>query len=493
MKLKKLIKDIPNIILKGNRDLEITGISTHSSYVVPGNLFIVHKGERFDGSQFISEAILGGASCILTDMYNPFHKDIVQIIHPSPLSIESLLARRFYDNPSKQLFLIGITGTNGKTTTAYLVRYLFNALGINCGLMGTIEHIIGMRHKTASFTTSDVITNNKLLREMCNSGAKAAVMEVTSHGLLQRRVDNIAFDVAVFTNLSQDHLDYHGSLESYFAAKNVLFDTLGSYGKKTFAIVNSDSTWSDKLSISKSVRMITYGIESRAMLRAEDVELDEDSITFTACFLNQKVKIDASLVGRFNVYNILAACAVGLSYGFSLESMARVLSSFKAVPGRLERVVNPLGRHVYVDFAHTSDALHNVLSFLREISKGRLITVFGCGGDRDKGKRPLMGEVAQNLSDICVITSDNPRSEDPMSIISDILASMKPSSNLYVEVDRKKAIEKAIGLMEADDMVLIAGKGHEKQQIFMHQSIPFDDVEVASCCLKNLASASITP
>lgn len=486
MKLKKLFKGISVTAIKGMKDIEITGISSHSKYVVPGNLFIVRKGSKFDGSNFIAEAMEGGAVALLTDMYNPFHKDIVQVIHPNPKAIEGIIASKFYKNPSQQLFMVGITGTNGKTTCAYLIQHMFNSLNFSCGLMGTIETVIGSHRKNSINTTSDVITNHKLLRDMIHHKCQASVMEVTSHGLDQGRVENIEFDVAVFTNLTPDHLDYHESIDSYFEAKSKLFSALKMKKSPKTAVINADSSWGQKIKLRKGVKVLTYGLSETADVQAKDICLEESGIQFTIYYKGESASVNSRLIGRFNVSNLLAAASVGIIRGYPLKLIASVLSLFTAVPGRLERVENSKGYSIFVDYAHTEDALKNVLAFLQEFKKGRLVTVFGCGGDRDQSKRPKMGQAVQQLSDIAIVTSDNPRTENPQAIIQDILNGMQLNESVIVELDRKKAIEKAVSLMERDDLLLIAGKGHEKLQIFAHQTIPFDDVTVAQEAVANL-------
>lgn len=474
MKLKKLIQQISDIEVKGSREIEITGLCANSKLVSPGNLFIAKKGLKVDGGRFIPDAIAAGAVAVLTDMYDPF-LEVVQLIHPDVAKIEAILAAAYYQHPSSALKMIGITGTNGKTTTSFLIKHLLDTAGVKTGVIGTIEWIIGDSHFPASMTTPDVITNHKLLKEMVGAKCQAAVMEATSHALVQNRIGEIGFDIALFTNLTQDHLDYHGDMESYARAKERLF--LGLSEDK-WAIFNAD----DPTQFGTKAKILTYGIEQPADLKAKDLKLSDKGIQFTAVYKGLAIECKSPLIGRFNVYNLLAAIAAGLCFGLTIEHCVTALKTFKGVPGRLERVKNRLGLNIFVDFAHTDDALERVLETLIPIKKGKLITVFGCGGDRDKQKREKMGRVVSRLSDGAIITSDNPRSEDPEAIIQQILKGFDSKCPFSVEVDRYKAIQKAIEQMGKDDILLIAGKGHEKEQIFAHKVIPFDDVEVAKQC-----------
>lgn len=492
MKLKKLFKDFEDAQIKGSKELEITGICSHSKLASPGNLFIAKKGLVDDGVNYISEAIRGGVAAVLTDMYDPSLKTVTQVIHPNPSQIEGALAAQYYHNPSEELFIVGITGTNGKTTTAYLTKYLLDNLEKdNAGLIGTIEYLIGNHRYQATRTTPDVIANQKMLREICNQGGKSCVMEVTSHALSQGRVSPIHFDVAVFTNLTQDHLDYHKTMDEYCLAKNRLFKFLHQ-SKKTSpcAIVNKDSPWMEKILEGCEAKIFTYGTKASSDLFASTIELTPEGTKFLLHYQGKQTTCHIPLVGRFNVYNCLAATAVCLAKGHKLEAIISLFSGFPPVSGRLEPVKNNSGLAVLVDFAHSDDALKNVLESLVELKTGKIITVFGCGGDRDQTKRPKMAAAAEMHSDLCIVTSDNPRSEDPEKIIQDILAGFT-SKNYIVEPDRKKAIELAIRSANPGDIILIAGKGHETYQIFAHKTVDFDDRKVASELLtKNFAAVN---
>ncbi len=486
MKIRRLLKDLPDIQVRGSKEVEITGITANSKTVAPGNLFVAKKGLTHDGARFIPDAVAAGAVAVLTDMYDPFVPDVVQIIHPDVALIEAKLAASYYHDPVEKLFLVGITGTNGKTTSSYLVRHLFEKRKVRCGLIGTVEWIVGENHHPSLYTTPDLLINYKLFHEMVQNECKACVMEVASHALDQERVKEIEFDVAVFTNLTQDHLDYHKTMENYAAAKAKLFRSLG---KDKMAIVNVDNSWAPFLLQECQAERITYGIDTKADLMATDIVLSPEGIKFGVTYKDKQVPFRTTLIGRFNLYNCLAALGVGLTYGFSLEEMAPLVAGFKSVRGRLERVENSHKMNIFVDYAHTDDALENVLNTLNEFKKGRLIIVFGCGGSRDADKRPKMGRVVDRLSDLSIVTSDNPRHEDPHEIIKAILKGFRNPESPLVLADRREAIHKALQLATPDDIVLIAGKGHETTQIFAHHTVHFDDRLVAKEELGNIFSS----
>jgi UDP-N-acetylmuramoyl-L-alanyl-D-glutamate--2,6-diaminopimelate ligase len=484
MKLRKLLKEIPHSQFKGSKDIEITGICSNSKLVAPGNLFIARKGMSEDGSRYIPEAIASGAVAVITDILDP-SLSIAQIIHPCVMEVEGIIASHYYQFPCDELFLVGITGTNGKTTTAFLVKHMLDSLKWPCGLIGTIEYIIGPHRYSATRTTPDVSTNHKMLREMICHQCRSAVMEVTSHALHQDRVKNIHFNVAVFTNLSLDHLDYHRTMDEYCYAKNQLFRSLDPQHKKkienhmTMAVVNGDSPWHPKILEGCKAPVLMYGIDSNANLKACNIQLAPTESCFDLAYQGKTVECRIPLTGRFNVYNCLAAASVALTRGASLEKIAQILSSAPSIPGRLQAVPNPLGLKIYVDFAHSDDSLMNVLECLRELKHERIITVFGCGGNRDATKRPKMAQVAEEYSDIVIITSDNPRGEDPEEIARQIMRGFSKPDSFLVELDRREAIAHAISLATERDIILIAGKGHETHQIFAHKTIEFDDAKVA--------------
>ncbi|MCP5469503.1 MAG: UDP-N-acetylmuramoyl-L-alanyl-D-glutamate--2,6-diaminopimelate ligase [Chlamydiales bacterium] len=465
MKLKKLIEHLPIKIYKGSKEVEITGLCSHSKYVAPGNLFIVKLGTRDDGAKYVNEALASGAAAILTDLPDPSLRDVVQLITPDVVGIEGQLASRFFGDPSRSLFTVGVTGTNGKTTVSYLVKHLLDALGGRCGLIGTIEYMIGDYHFEAELTTPDVLTNNKLLSEMVRQGSTAAAMEVSSHALSQNRVDGIHYDVAIFTNLSQDHLDYHGTLQAYAAAKKRLFTSLDASSTAITTLKGMEMVEECK------GKVFTYSLLPKADLYATDLHFTPEYTAFVAHHNGKSSAIKMPLVGDFNVLNALAAIATCIVKGHPLEEIAPHFSTFPQVRGRFERVAP----NIYIDFAHTPDAIANVLSSLEHIRKGRILLVFGAGGDRDRQKRKEMGRVA-SAADLTILTSDNPRSEDPRAICDEVASGC--TGEYMIEIDRRKAIEMAIALAAPDDLILIAGKGHETHQTFAHQTIPFDDRKV---------------
>lgn len=476
MKLKTLLKDIPDCVVKGSRDIDITGLSSHSKVVAPGNLFVAKKGKSDDGQHYMNEALRAGAVAVLTDIYNPFIK-VTQIIHPHTRQIEAELAAQYYQHPSSQLFVVGVTGTNGKTTSSFLYKHLLDSIGMPCGVIGTIDWIVGDHHYKASHTTPDAITSQRLLREMVTHGCKAVAMEVSSHALDQNRVGCIDFDVAVFTNLTQDHLDYHGTLEAYGASKAMLFRSL-----KGLAILNADDP--AHLLMKGGQKVMTYGLLEGADVRATDIAFYPDKTSFMVHYKGESRPFSWSMRGRYNIANGLSAIALGLSRGLSLDQILPIMASFRTVRGRLEAVDNSYGLNVFVDYAHTEDALRNVLTTLAEGKRGgRLIVVFGCGGNRDPDKRPKMGRVAAELADLVFVTSDNPRDEEPEAIISAILTGMPNKDHVMALTDRRSAIAAALKEARPDDMVLIAGKGHETYQIFSHKTVEFDDVLVAKECM----------
>ncbi|HSX12863.1 MAG TPA: UDP-N-acetylmuramoyl-L-alanyl-D-glutamate--2,6-diaminopimelate ligase [Chlamydiales bacterium] len=459
MLLKRLFQNL-NVEIKG-KDTEITGICSDSRIVAPGNLFIA-KGK---GAQYITQAMSNGARAIVTDLYDPF-LSVTQIIAPNPQELEARIASRYYERPSEKLFCVGVTGSKGKTTTTYLCRHLLEKLGQKCGLIGTIETWI--EHRVLSnFTTHDACANQKQLREMVNHQCKAAVLEVSSHGLDQGRVDEIQFDCAIFTNLYPDHLDYHKTVEQYAAAKKKLFSMART------SILNVDSPWSTFMG-----NGLTVGIENPADIRAENIVFNEFGTEFTV----DGVQFVTPLMGYYNVYNVLCAIGLGVIKGKRIQEMSRFFLDFESVPGRLERVPNDQGKHIIVDYAHTGESLAQTLATLKPIAKQKMIVVFGCGGNRDKARRTQMAEAAEKFADYSIITTDNPRSEDP-EIISQEIKSGFRTEKYRVILDRKMAIQEAIAMAKAGDFVVIAGKGHEKVQIFSHQTVSFDDVAIAKSCV----------
>ncbi len=483
MKIKRIFKDIPVSEIKGSKEIEITGVCSHSKQVAPGNLFIAKKGKTVEGSQFISEAISAGAVAVVNDIYDPTLK-VTQVIHPNVAEIEGLIASSYYQRPCQEMLMVGVTGTNGKTTISYLIKHLFDSQNQSCGLIGTIEYLFGSHSLKATHTTPDVVMNHKLLKEMVNHQCSAAVMEVTSHALHQNRVSEIDFDVAIFSNLSPEHLDYHKTMEAYCKEKKRLFRSIDPKRKKKgnypkVAIVNRDDSWVNEILQGCQVPVITYGISEEADLQALDIKLNPQNTEYKLLYLGKTYEVKLPLIGRFNVYNSLATIACGISQGMLIEKILSAVETFPAVPGRLEYVPNSRGMELFVDFAHTPDALSNVLQCIRELASGKIITVFGCGGDRDSYKRPEMARISEKYSDLSVITTDNPRTENPDQIIDEVVHGFTDPNKYLVKADRRNAIQEAFKHAKQGDIVLVAGRGHEPYQTFAHHTVEFNDREVA--------------
>ena len=474
-------------VLAQHGDPSVSGVEYDSRRVKPGCVFVAMHGETSDGNQFIDKAIQAGAVAVVTD--SPAEKPregVAWALVPHGRRVLARLSANFYKRPAERIAITGITGTNGKSTTAFLVESILTAAGRKSALIGTIEYHVAGHVYPAPHTTPEALELAKLFNQALGLGATDAVMEVSSHALAQERVFGVPFDVAVFTNLTRDHLDYHKTMEEYFAAKRALFEGCGTYPPRV-AVTNLDDEYGAKLaefSRKRSSVVITYGWE-RGDFRAEHVDITPRGTRFDMISPQGRIAFFSPLIGRVNVYNILAATAACYARGCPAEALARGVEALTHVPGRFERVDCGQPFTVVVDYAHTDDALRNLTALAREfVSRGggtaRVVTVFGCGGDRDRAKRPLMGEAAGRGSDFVVLTSDNPRSEDPLAIINDALVGLQKSGVKYsVEADRRKAIVLAIAQARPGDIVLLAGKGHEKMQVTREGSNPFDDVAVA--------------
>lgn len=465
----------------------IAGVEYDSRRVRQGTVFVAIKGETSDGNRFIDQAIAAGAVAVVTDSASEMPRPSVawaQIQHGRRALAR--LSANFYKRPAERITNTGITGTNGKSTTSFLIESIFRAAGRKTALVGTIEYHVAGKILPAQHTTPESLELNQLLSEALSINVTEAVMEVSSHALEQQRVFGIPFDVAVFTNLTRDHLDYHGTMEQYLRAKQVLFDGCGTDPPRA-AVLNLDDEYGRqlwKLCKKKSSQVISYGLTA-GDFHAENIEITPRGTRFQMVMPSGKIAIWSPLIGRVNVYNVLAACAAGYARNCSGDEIAKGIFDLTCVPGRFERVDCGQPFTVVVDYAHTDDALRNLTSLARDFVsraglKGRVITLFGCGGDRDRAKRPLMGEAAGKGSDFVVLTSDNPRSEDPLAIMNDALVGLQKSGAKYlIEPDRRKAIALAAQHAAPGDIVLLAGKGHEKVQITKDGTIPFDDVEVA--------------
>ena len=426
MKLKQLLKGLSGFEVKGSKEVEISGLSADSRSTAPGHLFIAKKGTQCHGAQFIQQAVGAGAAAILSDLYDPFVSK-TQIIHPNPAALEALLAARFYRFPAQELFVFGATGTKGKTTTTYIAKHLLDALNIPSGLIGGVQTFAADLQFPSLLTTHDALFNQKWLREMVERGCKAAVMEVSSHGLAQNRAAEIAFDAALFTNLSADHLDYHKTIEDYAACKKQLFQSLDQSPKKNKrAFFNGDSSWAPWMREGIKTASWTFGIEAPADVRATDISFGVEGTRFKVDFQGQSALFETSLIGKYNVYNLLGPIALGLHLGASLQDLCAPVASFRTVPGRLERV----GENVFIDFAHTGESLENVLCTLRSIASKRLLVVFGCGGNRDPNRRIFMAQAAEKYADISIVTTDNCRSEPAEAICRQILSGFQHSDRV---------------------------------------------------------------
>jgi UDP-N-acetylmuramoyl-L-alanyl-D-glutamate--2,6-diaminopimelate ligase len=481
-------------ILAQGGDSSVSGVEYDSRRVKPGCVFVAMQGEASDGNRFIDQAIQAGAIAVVTD--SPAEKPregVAWAVVPHGRRALARLSANFYKRPAERIAVTGITGTNGKSTTAFLIESILTAAGRKSALIGTIEYHVAGKVYPAPHTTPEALELARLFNEALGLGATDAVMEVSSHALAQERVFGVPFDVAVFTNLTRDHLDYHKTMDEYFAAKRVLFEGCGTDAPRA-VVTNVDDEYGAKLAVfsrKRSSVVLTYGWE-RGDFHAENVDITPRGKRFDMATPqpNVKIPIFSPLIGRVNVYNILAASAACYARGCEPKAIARGVESLTHVPGRFERVDCGQPFTVVVDYAHTDDALCNLTALAREfVSRGggsaRVLTVFGCGGDRDRAKRPLMGEAAGRGSDFVVLTSDNPRSEDPRAIINDALVGLQRTGVKYtVEVDRRKAIALAIGAAHPGDIVLLAGKGHEKVQVTREGSHPFDDVEVAREALR---------
>ncbi|MBZ5583410.1 MAG: UDP-N-acetylmuramoyl-L-alanyl-D-glutamate--2,6-diaminopimelate ligase [Acidobacteriia bacterium] len=464
---------------------EARGVAYDSRRVAEGFLFFAFPGSRADGRNFAQDALARGAVAVASESEAPREMAArwIQVEHGRRAL--ALASRMFYGKPDERLGLTGITGTNGKTTTAFLADSVLRAAGGVTALIGTIEYHLAGRVLPAVNTTPESLELVRIFSELKQAGGTHATMEVSSHALDLGRVYGFHFHTVVFTNLTRDHLDYHGTMEAYFAAKQALFDGAGG-PTPPFAVLNRDDDYSRRLRIHPSTEVFWYGLGQDAGLRARHISSGFQGLRFEVQHGRKRFEVASPLIGKINVYNILAACGVGLSYGLPPETIARGIAALPAVPGRFERVDEGQPFVVAVDYAHTDDALRNVIAVARGLSPKRVITLFGCGGDRDRAKRPLMGQAAAEASDFVVLTSDNPRSEDPITIMNDALVGIRRRDVRHVvEPDRAAAIARALREARPGDIVILAGKGHEPYQVLKDKTIPFDDRVVAREVLKS--------
>ena len=497
--LSKLLEETNIVAATGDLDIPIAGIADDSREVQDGYAFVcmpaLYESQHArwvygtDGHDYIPKAVKNGAAAVVFQTpssvkRNSLRKAVYVQVQDTRYALAKMAAN-FYDHPSRRLMMVGVTGTNGKTSTCYLTRAVLAAGNMETAVLGTITQRVAGSDVPAGMTTPEAHRLQKMLRDAVEEGLDGVVMEVSSHALELKRADGIEFDVAVFTNLTQDHLDFHKDIDGYLAAKTRLFSDLLKDDKPSFAIVNADDQAGKHIIQHTDAEVITYAVRGEADLRIVDAQSSVDGLTFRASIRgSETVEVRLQVLGEYNLYNALAAMGVGISQGLDLSAIKEGLESVDIVPGRFQRVDCGQDYTVVVDYAHTPDALERVLSAAREIATGRLISVFGCGGDRDKGKRPIMGRVATTLSDYSIITSDNPRSEDPMEIISQIQEGIKNgrSEGQFYELipDRRSAIQKAVEMAEKGDIVVVAGKGHEPYQILKNERIHFDDREVVA-------------
>ena len=488
MTLSQLLSGLTSQVIPS---VVVSGIACHSKQVRPGDVFVAARGVEQDGHQYLEEAVARGASAVIVDRPISCRVGCPVVFLENTKDALPILAARFFGDPARRLRVIGVTGTNGKTTTAYLIRAMLETAGHRVGLLGTVAYEIGTRHVPSVNTTPGALELQRYFAQMVGQGLDWCVMEVSSHALDQGRIDGFALHAAVWTCLASDHLDYHRSIEHYAASKRRIFDHLHPEG---VAILNADDAYARALSGELAHRaMVTYGLEHPADLSARTVQCAWQGTTLVFDSPWGVLRISTPLVGRHNVSNVAAASAACLPLGIPVQAIERAMAEFPQVPGRMERVPNELGVLAVIDYAHTADAMRLVLLSLRELVRGRLIVVFGCGGDRDQTKRPAMGQIASLLADHVVLTSDNPRSEHPLDIIHQIKAGFMPGFQGYrVVVDREQAIRQALATARADDAVLIAGKGHETYQIFNHVTVPFSDREVVERHFAQAKSAAMS-
>ena len=482
---------VPPVLPDAVESTAVTAVVYDSRRAVPGAVFVALRGQKDDGARFAPQAAARGAVLVVAESSAPADHRGAWLLVPDARLALALLADRFHGHPSGSLRVVGITGTNGKTTTAYLLRSIFEAAGERCGLLGTVVYSLGRDDREATRTTPEAPDLQHMFSEMVDNGCSAAVMEVSSHALALKRVDGVRFAAGVFSNLTRDHLDFHGDMETYFAAKRRLFEMLPEGAP---AVVNVDDPKGQALAGTVR-RPVTYGMRNAADVTPEPFDYSLSGLRFTTRTPRGAVQVKSTLVGQPNVYNLLAAIATADALDVPHAAIESGIEQLPGVPGRFEVASQPdddIG--VVVDYAHTDDALKNLLETARALSPGRLITVFGCGGDRDRTKRPLMGAVGGRLSDVLIVTSDNPRTEDPAAIIDEVLRGIPggvdrtgsrparpapPGPEVLAIVDRRDAVTKAIDVARPGDLVIVAGKGHEKTQVIGERELPFDDVAVS--------------
>jgi UDP-N-acetylmuramoyl-L-alanyl-D-glutamate--2,6-diaminopimelate ligase len=494
MRLADLCEGLDDGVIRGDAAVEVSDLTYDSRRVGPGTLFVCVRGMSSDGHDFAGAAVEAGAAALVVE--RPLGSGVPELEVPDARAAMPPLAVRFYADPTAELRLAGVTGTNGKTTTAFLIRSVLEGSGVQCGLLGTIREVIGGRMRDAVRTTPEAIDLQRTFREMLDGGDRACAMEISSHALVLGRADGVRVEVAAFTNLTQDHLDFHADMEEYYAAKRLLFTGVeGRREPPVISAVNTDDAYGRRLIgdlAGIETRLLTFSpTGGEADLSAHEIDFDAGGSRFSLRLGGREHAVELPLVGHFNVENALAALALAVGLGIEPEQAIAALAEAEPVPGRMEPIDEGQRFGVIVDYAHTPDSLENVLVAARRLTSGRLISLIGCGGDRDSSKRPLMGRAGAELSDLVVVTSDNPRSEPPGQIIEQVLAGIADRSSALVEEDRRSAIALALAEAGEGDLVVIAGKGHEQGQEFADgHKIPFDDREVAREELRSIGATA---
>jgi UDP-N-acetylmuramoyl-L-alanyl-D-glutamate--2,6-diaminopimelate ligase len=482
MKFETLLKVLGEVTVVGKSDIDISGIAYHADSVSPGSCFVAIRGKSVDGHRFVRDAVAKGASVVVTDMPVPVPEEVTNVVVEDTRDALARLSSAYFDDPSLKMKLVGVTGTNGKTTITYLMESIFEAAGFKPGIIGTVEYRFGSERRSAPHTTPESYDLQKLLGDMASSGVDACAMEVSSHALDMGRVVGCHFDGAIFTNLSPEHLDYHGEMEAYYESKARLFGErlIASVKGGAFAVVNVDDPYGRRLAASVHVPLWRYGLCEDADVTCSLVSSDRNGVSMAMRTPVGRTMVHSKLLGRFNALNILAAVSASLAMGIELEVIKEAVERVERIPGRLESVPNGRDILAFVDYAHTPDALKNVLLHAADLAKGRLIVVFGCGGDRDREKRPLMGKVVAEKANAAVVTNDNPRTEDPMDIIGMIEPGLEEGGMKEYEIipDRREAIARAVDIARPGDVIVVAGKGHEDYQIIGTEKRHFDDKEV---------------
>lgn len=478
MLISQLINGMKDAYIEGE-DININGLAYNTKEIKKGDLFFCIQGFKTDGHLFAEKAVELGAAALVVSKDVEVNKNITKVFVKDTREAMAVMASNFYGNPSDKINTIGITGTSGKTTSSFMINSILKEANKKTALLGTIYNIFDQDIEEAKRTTPESLDLQGMFKKMTDQSINSCVMEISSHSLELKRVYGVKFKVGVFTNLTQDHLDFHKTMENYFHAKMKLFDNA------EYAVINADDEYGQRAVKTLGNKIITYGINNKADFEAKNIRIDERGSYFDLLYKDKVVPIEINLIGKFNIYNALCSIAACSAFGIPMDDIVNGLKKLKNVIGRSEKIISSSGFTILIDFAHTPNEIKNILKTAREYTKNKLVIVFGCGGDRDKAKRPIMGKIAGELSDFCVVTSDNPRSEQPEAIIDDILVGVKQTNAPYVVIpDRKSAIKYAIDNAKSGDVIVLAGKGHEKYQILNDKTIPFDEREIVEEILR---------